>query len=726
MNILKKFEKQIGGKTITASFTDLADQADGSVMLACDDTVVMATAVMGNDTSKNPGYFNLTVEYMEKHYATGKIIGGQYMKREGKPTDQAVLNGRIIDRTIRPLFDQRMKNPIQVIVTVLALGDFDPAVLAVNAASIAIATSDIPWNGPVSAVHLSKTNKDGEVKTNRYLSQHASIKNDESYTFELFVCGQNKTINMIESMGYEIPDADVSALLERAANETFEMEAWQKEIITAIGKQKRVVAVDETPAEVVTLFETKHKKLLEDALMQSVNKASLGALIDAFYAELKVLYPTSGEMSFEQRAQNEKIQKAGGEYYYHAIDGVVHDLALKYGKRVDGRAFDQIRSLHASVGDISKRLHGTGTFYRGETHVLSVAVLGSPDDAQLLDGMEISGKKRFMHHYNFPPYSTGETGRIGFTGRREIGHGALVEKAIAPVMPAKEDFPYVVRVVSESTASNGSTSQASVCGSTLALMDAGVPIKEPVAGISMGLMLDEKDHSKYAVLTDIQGPEDHHGDMDFKVAGTKNGITAIQMDVKVSGVPVAILQDALKGAQRARMDILEVITKTIPAPRPDLSPYAPRIVTVSINPEFIGKVIGSGGKTIQKMQEDTDTVITIEEDGTIYIAGAVDGCMQAKAQIEAMTKEWTEGEMAQGTVVKIIEVGAIVEIAPGVDGLVHVSEIADFRVNKVSDVLAVGAQVPVRIVGVDKEKGRISLSIKKADPKFIKNPYGNA
>lgn len=714
----KEYTLELAGKTVTAQFSDLADQANGSVMLSADDTVVFATAVMSKDGSRNPGYFNLTVEYQEKYYASGEILGGQYNKREGRPSDEAVLSGRMIDRTLRPLFDHRIQNAIQIVVTVLSVGNMDPGVLAINAASLALATSNIPWNGPVGAVHVGRHNAGGansDILVNHYIKEGAETEETGSYTLDLTVCGQGETFNMIEAGAAEASETDVVAAFEAASAATQKLEKWQKEIVSEIGQEKKVVEFPELPAELVTDFDAEIAPR-KDELFGDDSKTRLYELETAWLDFVK-----------EKLNDDEAFSEVRGlaiEHFHHFVDKAYHEAALKDGKRADGRALDQVRGLYAQAGGISPVLHGTGIFYRGETHILSALTLGGPDDAQVIEGMEVKLDRRFMHHYNFPPFSVGDTGRVGGFNRRAIGHGTLGQKALEAVLPPKTEFPYTIRIVSEAMASNGSTSQGSICAASLALMDAGVPVKSHVAGISVGVMVDEKDPSNYVLLTDIQGPEDHHGDMDFKVAGTKEGITAIQMDIKVSGLPLKVLTEALDQAKTARLHILETMEAAIAEPRADISPRAPKITVTIIPVEKIGMVIGSGGKTIKEIKERTGAEITIEDDGTVYCVGTNGAADKALEIIKAMTKDWTVGEKAEGEVVKIIDgVGAIVKFGPFNEGMAHISELAPFRVQQVQDVLKEGMTIPVTIIKVDKERDRIGLSIKQDNPNFLKNPY---
>lgn len=700
----KEYEVEIGGKKIVAVFSDLADQANGSVMLKSEGTVVMATAVISKDGKANPGFFNLTVEYLEKFYAAGKILGSQFMRREGRPSDQAILAARVIDRTIRPLFEHHIKNAVQVIVTVIAIGKADPKTLGINAASIALATSNIPWDGPIGAVHVSQTKEDQSIVINNYIPQ----SNEPVYTLDLMVCGRNRKIAMIEAMSFELSEEVIGECFDQAVAEIEKWENFQNMLVKETGREKLSFPKPETPAELSSLFETEIKGDLDANLFGAESKK---AITDSWHKWKNLVD--------EKYAEDPETKFIAEDYIETYINKVLHDAALNKSMRPDMRALDEVRGLYAKAGGISDVLHGSGIFYRGETHVMSVLTLAGPESMHTIDGIEFDAKKRFMHHYNFPPYSVGETGRVGGINRREMGHGFLAEKALLPVIPSKDIFPYTIRVVSESVASNGSTSQASICASVIALMDGGVPLKAPVAGISIGVMMDEKDESKYALISDIQGPEDHYGDMDFKVAGTKDGITAMQLDIKVGGVPVQVLKDALVQAKIARLKILEIILAEIATPRADISANAPKILTVKINKDQIGMVIGPGGKNVNAIREQTGAEITIEEDGTVFVTGKGGGAEKARDIIASMTHEYKVGETAEGEVVKLMDFGAFVKIASGTEGLVHVSEIAPFRVDKVSDILKEGDRVPVKIIKVD-EKGRLNLSIKEANSEFFK------
>ena len=702
----KEYSLDVGGKTMVAEFNDWADQANGSVLLRYGNSAVLATVVMGSKES-DKDYFPLSVEYEEKFYAVGAILGSRFMRREGRPSDEAVLSGRIVDRTIRPLFPKGLKRDVQVIISVLAIEDYDTDILAVNAASLAIATSNIPWGGPCSAVRIGIEEgappAGGELIINPTYGQRSEELPPKA-RMDLTVSGKDGLVNMIEVNAREVDEKTLEASLKRASEEIEKIQAWQKSIVAERGVEKTKFAAPGDNTELAPAFDELVGPKLK-SLGGRMDKGDMGALKNEWMAEAALKFP------------DVKPQMLDG-IFEQKMDEHVHELAVKEGKRVDGRAMDEIRPLFAQAGGISPVIHGTGLFYRGQTHVLAALTLGGPGDAQLLDTIEFQDtKKTFMLHYNFPPFSVGETGRVGGFNRRMTGHGALAEKSLRAVLPTKEAFPYTIRIVADCLASNGSTSMASVCAGTLALMDAGVPITKPVAGIAMGMMSDAK-AGVYKVLTDIQGPEDHHGDMDFKVAGTRDGVTGVQMDVKVDGVPIPTLAEAFAQAKKARLQILEVIEKAIPSPRADISPRAPKILTAKVKVDQIGLVIGPGGKTINGIRERTKCDdITIEEDGTIFITGKQGTAEAAFKEINDLTREYMVGERFEGPVVRMMDFGAFVKIGPNQDGLVHVSEVAPFRIDTISDALKIGDVVPVVLKEID-EKGRYNLSIKAADPEF--------
>ena len=687
---------ELGGKALTAEFNDLTAHTNGSVMLRYGETVILVTAVM-SDRESSANYFPLSVEFEEKFYAVGQILGSRFGRREGKPSDEAVLSARIVDRTIRPLFNQSTRNDIQVVVTVLAVGEDDPDVLAVIGASLALAISDIPFNGPVGAVRIARSADTGELIVNPTYTQRSEGK----LNVELYACGKEETINMIETGAYEVSESEIIKMLTAATKEHLNIEAWQKKIVSEIGKEKCEVKELEIPEALIHIYESEYAaKLRSEMFSKRAGKDHIYAVKKEFLAAVKTA---------------ELAEATASHFFEGKIDEELHKGALERNERADGRAMDEVRELYAQAGGISPVLHGSGIFYRGGTHIFSALTLGGPEAAQLIDTIEEQeGKKRFMHHYNFPPFSVGETGRVGGFNRRMIGHGALAEKAIVPVIPEQTAFPYTIRLVSETLSSNGSSSMGSVCASVLALMDGGVPIKRPVAGIASGVMIDG---DKYVLLTDIQGPEDEFGDMDFKVAGTTVGVTAIQMDVKVGGVSLEILTGALEKARLARLHILETMLAAISEPRQNISQRAPEIVVVKIKPEQIGLVIGGGGKTINGIKDATGVQeITIEEDGTVFITGRNGTAPQAADRIRALTKIYEIGERADVTVTRVTTFGAFAKLDAYNEGLIHISEIAPFRLETMDGVLKEGEVVSVVVSKV--EEGKIGLSIKQADPEF--------
>lgn len=683
---------ELGGQTLSATFSDLAERANGSVLVKYGETIVLVTAVMSKKTRDDIDYFPLTVDYEEKFYAAGKILGGRFQKREGKPSDEAILTGRIVDRTIRPLFNQEIRNEVQVIITVLSIDDRnDPDVPAVVGASLALGTSNIPWGGPVSAIRVGW---DGtSYATNPGYAATAT------QNFDLLVCGRGGTVSMIEAEVGEVPETVVADALTYATAELEKLERWQTDIIVErkVAKAGGPSTYDQAP--LMAVFNEVVSAKLDTVIFSGPGTERIDDLRDEWLAAA---------------AARELPAGPALRLFEDAVNDRLHTAALTENRRPDGRAFDEVRPLHAEAGGLSSIVHGSGIFYRGGTHILTVLTLSGPKDSQLIEGMEGERTKYFMHHYNFPPFSTGETGRSG-ANRRAIGHGALAEKAIRQILPPRDTFPYTIRLVSEALASNGSTSMGSVCASSLALMDGGVPIRRPVAGIAVGLMMETP--TNYKILTDIQGPEDHHGDMDFKVAGTTEGITAIQLDIKVDGVPVPILIEALTAARNARLKILEVITGALAAPRSAVLPSAPAITMIKIPTDKIGTVIGPGGKQIQKLCADTSTEIDIEDDGRVTITGKGPGVAAAKSAIEDLTREYLPGDRFDGQVVKIMEFGAFVRIGREAEGLVHISELAPFRVNRVEDVVHEGDTIPVVVKGTD-DRGKIKLSLKDADPEY--------
>lgn len=693
---LKKqtFSLEYAGRTLTLETSRLAEQANASVLGTYGDSTVLATVVMGKK-DKESSYFPLSVEYEERFYAVGKILGSRFVRREGKSSEEAVLSGRVIDRTIRPLFDQRMRRDVQVVVTVLSYDeDDDLDFLALTTASAAIAISDVPWAGPVAGVKVART-KTGEILINPKNSQLADMQ------YQIFAAGPEGRINMIEAEGIEASEADALAGFELAISEINRLIAFQKEVVARIGKPKQTVSLAQIDAQI----KSKVAGIVANRLEQAVyarSKMEHEAGLAQLFADVAEAFKTEGADAATLKAAADTLEEM--------VNDMVHKNAIEKGLRPDGRGINDIRELHAQVGFL-KRTHGSALFIRGNTQSLAAATIGTPGQEQTIETMSFSGKRRFMLHYNFPQYSVGETGPFRGPGRREIGHGALAEKALKNMIPSKETFPYAVRVVSEITSSNGSSSMATVCGATLALMDAGVPLIKPVAGIAMGLMTDEQDNFK--VLTDLQGAEDHYGDMDFKVAGTRDGITAIQLDVKIKGLTMPMIKQTLAQAKEARMKILDVITQTIPAPRKEISPLAPLIMSIKIDPSKIGAVIGSGGKTINGIIEKTGCIaIDIDDDGLVYVSGKdKETTMAAYNEVVAIVKDYTVGEVVEGEVVKILDFGAIVQLDANHDGMIHVSELKDGFVKTVGEVVKLGDHVRAKVVKVE-ANGKIGLSLK--------------
>lgn len=675
----KTFAADLRGEKISIEVSELAGQANAAVIGRHGGTAVLATVVMGKE-DRQGDFFPLTVDYEERFYAAGKIIGSRFVRREGRPSDEATLSARLIDRTIRPLFDHRLRREVQVVITVLAYDEeHDPDVVGLLAASSALAISDIPWGGPVAGVQTVRPAADGKPAIKAYFA------------------GLEEFVNMIELEGKEIADEDAERLFAEAHEEIKKLVAFQKKIVSEIGKPKQTIALK----TIDPAFDAAVRAFLAPRLEAALKEKKLEELKTELTAHL------SGNESFVEMLADALPA------FEHAVDAYVHELALTKGERVDGRKLDEIRPLYGEVG-LFEVTHGSGLFMRGQTQVLAVTTLASSAAEQLIETMETTGRRRFMLHYNFPNFSVGETGRSRGPGRREIGHGALAAKAVGAMIPPKDEFPYTIRVVAETLSSNGSSSQASTCAASLSLMDAGVPIKKHVGGIAIGLMLDENDLKNYKILTDIQGPEDHYGDMDFKVAGTDAGVNAIQMDVKIAGIDKTIFKEALAAARKARLQIIDVMNKVIPEARPSVSKYAPKITMIKIPVEKIGEIIGPGGKNINGLIASCDNKITIdiEEDGTVYIAG-VDETLTQKAYdaIRATTREYRVGEIVIGPIIKILDFGAIVDLGGGRDGMIHVSELKEGFVKNVEDVVHLGQTVTAKVVRADPD-GRIGLSLK--------------
>jgi len=689
----EKFEIEIAGQKMELIFSPLAQQANGAVLARLGETVVLATAVMAKEEKPEIDYLPLTVDFEEKYYAAGKIYGSRFIRRESRPTENAILTGRLIDRTIRPRFDKNLRHDIQIIVTCLSIDEKnDPDLPAILAASSALLISDIPWNGPVAAARVGWSKETGFVINPDYALR-------ENLEMDLLVSGTREKINMLEAQAKGVSEEIVKEGLILAQEQIKKLIDFQLNLPPHLFKEKIALTEKTTSEELVNWL----KNFLADKLEAVVYSGEKTSREDKMF-ELK----KSLSEALKEAGYNDADYKKALAILDQEIDSLVHQKVLLEGKRPDGRQLDEVRPLDIYI-DILPRAHGSALFIRGLTQALSVVTLGTPSDALTLQGMEMVGTKRFMHHYNFPPYCSGEVGRLGSPGRREIGHGALAEKALLAVIPNKEEFPYTIRVVTEILSSNGSTSMASVCASSLALMAAGVPIKEPVAGIAMGLMSDTEGH--YKILTDIQGPEDHHGDMDLKAAGTKDGLTALQMDVKIEGLSPEIIYEALEQAKKARMLILDKMNAVIDKPRLELSSYAPKIEFFKIDPLRIGEVIGSGGRIINRIINETGVTIDIDEEGYVYIAGQNESSVaKAKEMIDEILHEYKAGEVVEGKVLEIRDFGAILSLGSAKEGLLHISELRPYRVDKVSDILKPGDVVKVKIKKI--ENGKISLSLK--------------
>ncbi|MDI6813368.1 MAG: polyribonucleotide nucleotidyltransferase [Desulfitobacteriaceae bacterium] len=702
-NILEK-SLQVGGRTMTFQTGRIGKQAGGAIVLRYGDTVVSAFATGSAEPRAGIDFFPLTVEFEERLYAAGKIPGG-FIKREGRPSEKAILSARLIDRPIRPLFPEGFRNDVQVVAMVMSVDqDCASDITAINAASAALTISNVPFEGPVAAVTV------GLVDEKFVLNP--TVAQSEKSRMHLTVAGTKDAVMMVEAGAKEVPEEEMLEAIMFGHAEIVRLaefiEVFQKEALSmGLAKEKmevKSIALPQVILEAVNRYA--YDKM--DKAVRVEEKKAREAAVDAVKAEVLAYFA-------EEFPEEEKIIKTILEDMVHKI---VRRLITVEHIRPDGRALDEIRPIAVEVG-ILPRTHGTGLFTRGQTQVLTVATLGAVGDEQILDGLGLEESKRYMHHYNFPPFSVGETRPMRGPGRREIGHGALAERALSPVIPDEAEFPYTIRLVSEVLESNGSSSMASVCGSTLSLMDAGVPIKAPVAGVAMGLI---KEDEHIAILTDIQGMEDHDGDMDFKVAGTKDGVTALQMDIKIAGVSREILSQALTQAKTGRLFILEKMLHVIENPRPQLSPFAPRIITTSIHPDKIRDVIGAGGKTIKKIIEETGVKIDIEDDGRVFIS-AIDGEAGEKALkiVQALTQDVEVGKIYNGRVTRTMDFGAFVEVIPGVlglsgkEGLVHISQLAYNRVEKVEDVVRVGDAILVKATGIDKQ-GRLNLSRKEALP----------
>lgn len=709
----KTFELNFHGRKLIVEHGELAKQADGSVLVRYNDTVILTAAVVSKTVNLLSDFFPLTVNYQEKLYSVGKIPGG-FIKREGRPSEAATLAARMIDRPMRPLFPEGFKNEVQIISTVLSVDqDCSPELTAMLASSLAVSISKIPFNGPIAGVKVGRVN--GELVINPTPEQL------EQSELELTVAGTKDAINMVESSAKQVPEDIMLEALMFGHNAIKELIKFQEEIIAEIGVEKMEYETLVPEEAMVNRIKDLATEKMDKAL-RIKDKLEKYAAIDAVREEIVELYTKENEDSLKEQELKEllvKVNMVVSDIEYELFRSIV----VKEKQRADGRMMDEIRPLSTDI-DLLPRTHGSALFTRGETQALSVTTLGALNEHQIIDGLSMEDQKRFMLHYNFPQFSVGETGRYGAPGRREIGHGALGEKALAQVIPSEEEFPYTIRVVSEILESNGSSSQASICAGCMSLMAAGVPIKAPVAGIAMGLITHGDD---YIILTDIQGMEDHLGDMDFKVAGTKDGITALQMDIKISGITEDILREALAQAKKARLQILDTITNQIAQPRAEVSKYAPKMVTFTINPAKIKDVIGRGGETITKIICEASNVtevtnvnavkVDLEDDGRVIIYHTDKEIIErTRTMIEEIVREVEVGKIYDAKVVKIEDFGCFVQLWPGCEGLVHVSQLAHDRVEKVEDVVKVGDEIIIKALGPDK-KGRQNFSRKDALPK---------
>ena len=700
------------GRGITVETGEIAKQADGAVIVRYGDTVTLSTACASNQAKEGIDFFPLTVSFEEKLYSVGKIPGG-FLRREGRPSEHATLTARMIDRPIRPLFAEGFRNEVQVVNTVLSVDqDASAEMAAMFGASLALCISDIPFNGPITGVKVGRVN--GELIAN------PSVAQMEVSDIDLTVAGTSKALNMVEAGAKEVSEEDMLAALMFGHEQIKKLCAFQEEIVAACGKEKREIELYVVDEEIDSIVRTNFESKIREAV-------SIKEKLER-YGKIDELTEEAAEMILNREYASEKEQnnavKQAKEICRSIEADEVRRLIIEDKIRPDGRKIDEIRPLDSKV-DLLPRVHGSAMFTRGETQVLSTTTLGALNDNQIIDDLTVVESKRFMHHYNFPPYCVGETGRMGSPGRREIGHGALGERALAQVLPSVDEFPYTIRTVADVMESNGSSSQASICAGTMSLMAAGVPIKAPVAGIAMGLIMDDES-GKYTVLTDIQGMEDHFGDMDFKVAGTKNGITALQMDIKVTGITKNIFEEALAQAHKARLEILDNMLACISEPRKVLSPYAPKIAMMNIDPDKIKDVIGPGGKMINEIIAECDNVkIDIDDDGKVVIYhNNYDVIEKAKEMISNIVRVANVGDVYAAKVVRLEKFGAFVNLFGNTDGLLHISKISHHRVEKVEDVLKIGDIIDVKVTEID-NKGRINVSAKALLPK-PKTEEGNA
>lgn len=699
MSEKKVFEKNFAGRSLIVEFGQLAKQANAAALIRYNDTAVLTAVVNSEEPSSMP-FFPLTVNYEEKLYAAGKIPGG-FLKREGRPSEHATLTARLIDRPIRPMFAEGFRNEVQVYNTVLSVNpDHTPEMTAMFGSSLVLGLSSIPFNGPIAGVNVGRV--DGELIIN------PTVEENKKSDIHLSIAGTKEAINMVESDADQVAEDDMLEALLFGHQAIQELCRFQEEIINQVGKEKidvELILPDEQLKQEITHQYNERMK----EVIQTEDKQERGLKTQQLKDEIILRYETLHEGDEEYDRLIQDVKDIVDELERDEVRRLITEEKI----RPDGRGIQEIRTLESEV-KILDRVHGSGLFTRGQTQALTVATLGTLSEHQIIDGLGTDEEKHFIHHYNFPSYSVGETGRPKSPGRREIGHGALGERALYPVIPALDEFPYTIRLVSDVLESNGSSSQASISAGSLALMDAGVPIKAPVGGIAMGLVMDAKDSNKYTVLTDIQGLEDHLGDMDFKVAGTRNGITALQMDIKIEGITKEILEEALASAKEARFQILDNIQATIDGPRSQLSQYAPKIESIKIKPDQIKVVIGKGGDTINKIIEETKAKIDIDEEGNVSVYGEdAQGIARAIEMIEELTEEVEVGKIYQGKVVRIEKFGAFVNIIKGTDGLVHVSELEEGFVKNVEDIVSLGDIVDVKVMEID-NRGRVNLSRKQA------------
>lgn len=704
--IQRKFEIELDGKKLEVEIGKLAGQASGAVTIRYGGTMALVTAVISKSVREGIDYLPLLVDYEERYYAAGKIKGSRFIKREGKPNDEAIVTTRLVDRAIRPLFDQRIRNDIQVMITVLSHDrENDPDVLGLIGASTAVMISEIPWGGPIAACRVGRVEESGQKK----FVLNPTYEQREKGDLDLVIAATKERIVMIEAAAKEVDEQAVIDAIEFSKDYLGKIIAFEKGIIEELNPKKETPIMETVDSSVENRTKEIVGEYLETILFSS--KIAQQQKTVAVKEELRKIFSDNGDFKQAQKTVDAELEK------------LFKEKIIKEEKRPDGRKLNEIRSLNLEVG-LLPRTHGSSLFSRGQTQALGALTLGAPGDEQVLESMEFEGKKRFMLHYNFPPYCVGEVAPMRGPGRREIGHGSLAERALETLMPAKEDFPYTVRLVIEILSSNGSSSMASVCAGSLALMDAGVPIKKPAAGISIGIVQDEKT-GDFKLLSDIQGVEDHFGGMDFKVAGTKDGITAIQMDIKDIGINSEMVEKALWRAKENREFILSKMSEVISAPRENLSPYAPRIITLKINPDKIREVIGPGGKVINEIIDETGVKIDIDDDGLVFItADSQEAGEQALERVKNIVKEFEPGETFKGKVTRILDFGAFVELLPGHEGMVHISELAPFRVEQVKDVVQVGDVVPVKIKEID-SMGRINLTMKDSDFDFSKVKRGS-